>query len=84
MKKDPCQRQACDIQHCLQRNHYQEQACQAQVLALQECCRKWWKESGCCAGVKLDTDTTTSPTTTSTTTSTNSTTAPTSSATARH
>ncbi|XP_063845588.1 cx9C motif-containing protein 4-like [Scylla paramamosain] len=53
MKKDPCQRQACDIQECLQRNRYQEAACETQITALQECCKKWYKESGCCAGVKI-------------------------------
>lgn len=33
-------------------NKYQEAACEAQITALQECCKKWHKVSGCCAGVK--------------------------------
>ncbi|XP_069978194.1 cx9C motif-containing protein 4 isoform X1 [Penaeus vannamei] len=54
MKSDPCQKQACAIQYCLQKNKYQESACQAEIEALRNCCKKWSKESGCCAGVKLE------------------------------
>lgn len=35
-------------------NKYQESACQAEIEALRNCCKKWSKESGCCAGVKLE------------------------------
>lgn len=54
MKKDPCQKQACAIQYCLQRNSYQESKCQVELLALKDCCKKWSKESGCCTGVKVE------------------------------
>lgn len=45
-------------------NKYQEAACKAQIAALQECCKKWFKVSGCCAGVKIE-DTTATPDSTS-------------------
>lgn len=54
MKKDPCQKQACDIQYCLQKNNYQEAKCTREVQALVDCCRKWRNGSAVvCKGVKL-------------------------------
>lgn len=54
MKKDPCQKKACDIQFCLQKNNYQESKCNREILALVECCLKWRNESPVvCKGIKL-------------------------------
>lgn len=59
--KDPCQKQACAIQYCLQKNKYQEAACLREIQALKDCCRKWRKESGCCGGVKIEEDVVSNP-----------------------
>ncbi|KAL8592465.1 hypothetical protein ACOMHN_021407 [Nucella lapillus] len=50
-KPDPCQRQACDIQKCLQAHHYQESQCGEVIRAMLQCCAKYGdRESVCCAG----------------------------------
>jgi len=50
---DPCQKQACRIQDCLQKNHYQEAKCLKVIEDLQECCRKFSAKSPtvCCEGI---------------------------------
>ncbi|XP_022710257.1 cx9C motif-containing protein 4-like [Varroa jacobsoni] len=51
---DPCQKQACDIQRCLQANHYKEALCTEAFRAMDKCCEKWAEKSGCCAGFLKD------------------------------
>ena len=51
--KDPCQRQACAIQDCLQKNNYQEDKCDEHLESLLECCRTVGKhKSSICKGLK--------------------------------
>ncbi|XP_022238423.1 cx9C motif-containing protein 4-like [Limulus polyphemus] len=47
---DPCQKQACAIQKCLQENNYNEDACQYVVEAMRHCCKKFYDNSKCCSG----------------------------------
>ncbi|OWF38766.1 Cx9C motif-containing protein 4 [Mizuhopecten yessoensis] len=50
---DPCQKQACDIQTCLQAKNYDESACRKFIEALEKCCeRNVGRESVCCDGIK--------------------------------
>ncbi|KAI8379360.1 uncharacterized protein BYT42DRAFT_568512 [Radiomyces spectabilis] len=47
----PCQKYACDIQDCLQKNNYQESKCEAQLVALRKCCEELLDNNGssvCC------------------------------------
>ena len=37
----PCQRLACEIQECLQRNGYQQQRCAAAIKRFNECKQRW-------------------------------------------
>ncbi|XP_072914433.1 cx9C motif-containing protein 4 [Hemitrygon akajei] len=48
--KDPCQKQACEIQKCLQAHHYQESKCQRVIQDMRECCKIHAKTSVCCSG----------------------------------
>ncbi|XP_027010140.2 cx9C motif-containing protein 4 [Tachysurus fulvidraco] len=49
--KDPCQKQACDIQKCLQANNYSESRCEDVIRAMMKCCEaQKGKDSVCCAG----------------------------------
>lgn len=50
MKADPCQKQACAIQKCLQEHNYQEEACVKFIEEMHKCCDKWKDMSGCCSG----------------------------------
>ncbi|XP_030649434.1 cx9C motif-containing protein 4 [Chanos chanos] len=51
-QKDPCQRQACAIQKCLQENRYVESRCEDVIKAMRECCELHaGKESVCCSGL---------------------------------
>ncbi|XP_041943430.1 cx9C motif-containing protein 4 [Alosa sapidissima] len=50
-KKDPCQKQACEIQKCLQANKYIESRCADVIQAMRKCCAaQVGKESVCCSG----------------------------------
>ena len=55
---DPCQKQACAIQTCLDANNYQESQCEDVLQAMIKCCIKWEERSICCSGftkqVKLE------------------------------
>ncbi|XP_078612978.1 cx9C motif-containing protein 4-like [Branchiostoma floridae x Branchiostoma japonicum] len=52
-KPDPCQRQACDIQVCLQANNYKESRCESVLRAMERCCEKpWAQDSVCCSGFR--------------------------------
>ncbi|KAJ9063920.1 Cx9C motif-containing protein 4, mitochondrial [Entomophthora muscae] len=39
-KDSPCQKEACSIQSCLQKNGYQESKCFRELQRLKECCIK--------------------------------------------
>lgn len=52
---DPCKQEACDIQACLKRNHYQEAKCVEEIGKLKDCCRALFEsgksvQSDCCSG----------------------------------
>ena len=44
-KADPCQKYACELQVCLQKNNYQEDKCQETIKRLVKCCFTWKEES---------------------------------------
>ncbi|KAI8994982.1 hypothetical protein BDB01DRAFT_846963 [Pilobolus umbonatus] len=47
----PCQKFACAIQDCLQRNNYQEDKCRVYINKLSECCKDLKLKGGksaCC------------------------------------
>ncbi|XP_066570917.1 cx9C motif-containing protein 4 [Amia ocellicauda] len=50
-RKDPCQKQACEIQKCLQANKYIESRCKDVIRAMRRCCEIHAAEkSVCCSG----------------------------------
>ncbi|XP_053194755.1 cx9C motif-containing protein 4 [Scomber japonicus] len=51
-KKDPCQKQACAIQKCLQANKYVESMCQDVIREMRRCCETHAANSICCSGFK--------------------------------
>lgn len=53
---DPCQKQACAIQKCLQANNYKEEACTSFIKEMLKCCEKWKTMSGCCDGFLKEED----------------------------
>ncbi|KAF2862776.1 DUF1903-domain-containing protein [Piedraia hortae CBS 480.64] len=42
----PCHAHACAIQACIQKNNYNENACQKQIDALYECCNLFYQRNG--------------------------------------
>ncbi|XP_043913667.1 cx9C motif-containing protein 4 [Protopterus annectens] len=55
--KDPCQKQACEIQKCLQANNYLEEKCQAVIREMKKCCLiSSAKDSVCCSGFEKETE----------------------------
>ncbi|KAL2101184.1 hypothetical protein ACEWY4_002945 [Coilia grayii] len=53
-QKDPCQKQACEIQKCLQANKYIESRCADVIEAMRKCCAAHsGKESVCCSGFAI-------------------------------
>lgn len=52
--KDPCKKNACRIQDCLERNNFQEKFCLNVLEEMRQCCLKWHKESLCCTGIDLN------------------------------
>jgi len=44
-KEDPCQKPACQLQVCLQKNNYQEEKCQKVLQSLVDCCALWNDQS---------------------------------------
>ncbi|XP_008281321.1 cx9C motif-containing protein 4 [Stegastes partitus] len=50
--KDPCQKQACAIQHCLQANKYNESKCEDVIREMRRCCQAQTGNSICCSGFK--------------------------------
>ncbi|XP_028641105.1 cx9C motif-containing protein 4 isoform X1 [Grammomys surdaster] len=54
-QKDPCQKQACEIQKCLQANNYLESKCQAVIQELRKCCARYPKgRSLVCSGFEKE------------------------------
>ncbi|KAK1163278.1 cx9C motif-containing protein 4 [Acipenser oxyrinchus oxyrinchus] len=50
-QKDPCQKQACEIQKCLQANKYIESKCEYVIRAMRRCCEVHTAQrSICCSG----------------------------------
>ena len=54
-KTDPCQKFACELQVCLQKNNYQESKCQEAIQRLVKCCQIWKEESfKVCSGIDYE------------------------------
>ncbi|XP_010728798.1 cx9C motif-containing protein 4 [Larimichthys crocea] len=51
-QKDPCQKQACAIQTCLQANKYVESMCEDVIREMRRCCEVHAGHSICCSGFK--------------------------------
>ncbi|CAN1143493.1 Cx9C motif-containing protein 4 [Linum perenne] len=49
--KEPCKKEACDIQACLSKNNFLPQRCQKVIENLQSCCEKCESKSTHCASV---------------------------------
>ncbi|KAL4659678.1 cx9C motif-containing protein 4 [Arapaima gigas] len=53
--KDPCQKQACAIQKCLQANKYKESQCEKEIREMRLCCEALGgRHSVCCSGFKKE------------------------------
>ncbi|XP_077163447.1 cx9C motif-containing protein 4 isoform X2 [Paroedura picta] len=54
-QKDPCQKEACEIQKCLQANNYMESKCEAVLKEMRKCCGRYPPgRSVCCSGFELE------------------------------
>ncbi|NXR73649.1 CMC4 protein, partial [Pycnonotus jocosus] len=53
-RKDPCQKQACEIQKCLQANNYLESQCAAVLQEMRKCCARYKGRSVCCSGFERE------------------------------
>ncbi|CAM9393842.1 unnamed protein product [Bubo scandiacus] len=54
-QKDPCQKQACEIQKCLQVNNYMESKCETVLQEMRKCCARYPKgRSTCCSGFEKE------------------------------
>jgi len=54
-KVDPCQKRACELQECLQKNNYQEEKCADAIKRLVNCCNIWKEESfKVCRGIEYE------------------------------
>ncbi|KAM6966129.1 cx9C motif-containing protein 4 [Tautogolabrus adspersus] len=51
-QKDPCQKQACAIQTCLQANKYVESMCEDVIREMRRCCETQAGKSICCSGFR--------------------------------
>ncbi|XP_042497497.1 cx9C motif-containing protein 4 isoform X2 [Macadamia integrifolia] len=49
--KEPCKKEACDIQACLSKNNFMPQRCRKVIEQLQSCCEKCEYKSTHCASV---------------------------------
>ncbi|PIN13645.1 hypothetical protein CDL12_12000 [Handroanthus impetiginosus] len=49
--KEPCKKQACDIQACLSKNNFLPQKCVKVIQLLQYCCEQCEYKSTHCASV---------------------------------
>ncbi|XP_005994802.1 cx9C motif-containing protein 4 [Latimeria chalumnae] len=53
--KDPCQKQACEIQKCLQANNYLEDKCAHLIREMRKCCAIYSGENSiCCSGFRKE------------------------------
>jgi hypothetical protein len=48
--RDPCQRYACKLQDCLEKNGYQENKCQHVIKEIYKCCHRHREMSIVCSG----------------------------------
>nr|XP_043907277.1 cx9C motif-containing protein 4 isoform X2 [Solea senegalensis] len=51
-QKDPCQKQACEIQKCLQAHRYVERMCDHVIQEMRRCCENQAGKSVCCSGFR--------------------------------
>ncbi|KAL3846577.1 hypothetical protein ACJMK2_017553 [Sinanodonta woodiana] len=51
LELDPCQKEACEIQKCLQAHNYKESACKDVLEAMRKCCENFRSDSKCCSGI---------------------------------
>ncbi|XP_062083865.1 uncharacterized protein LOC133790284 [Humulus lupulus] len=49
--KEPCKKEACDIQACLSKNNFLSHKCVTVIQKLQSCCEKCNNNSTHCASV---------------------------------
>ncbi|XP_034701414.1 cx9C motif-containing protein 4 [Vitis riparia] len=49
--KEPCKKEACDIQACLSKNNFLPQKCRGVIELLQSCCEKCEYNSTHCGSV---------------------------------
>ncbi|CAM8937592.1 unnamed protein product [Rhodiola kirilowii] len=49
--KEPCKKQACDIQACLTKNNFNSQRCRRVIELLQSCCEECEYKSTHCGSV---------------------------------
>jgi len=48
--RDPCQKHACHLQDCLQKNNYQESKCEHVINDILKCCSRQRDRSIVCSG----------------------------------
>ncbi|XP_046876063.1 cx9C motif-containing protein 4 [Hypomesus transpacificus] len=60
-RKDPCQKEACEIQKCLQANKYIESRCEDVMREMLRCCSVHAENSVCCSGFVQDLKSTDAP-----------------------
>ncbi|XP_029463052.1 cx9C motif-containing protein 4 [Rhinatrema bivittatum] len=54
-QKDPCQKQACQIQKCLQANNYMESKCEVVMREMRLCCARQPRgTSASCSGFEKE------------------------------
>uniref|UniRef100_UPI00358F84B7 cx9C motif-containing protein 4 isoform X4 n=1 Tax=Myxine glutinosa TaxID=7769 RepID=UPI00358F84B7 len=53
-KRDPCKKQACAIQKCLQENNFQQDRCGRAINEMIRCCAKLSQPSICCSGFRRE------------------------------
>ena len=50
---DPCKKESCDIQRCLNEHNFDDQRCLDTIEMMLKCCRVWREKSICCSGFML-------------------------------
>ncbi|WBW74417.1 mitochondrial intermembrane space protein [Schizosaccharomyces osmophilus] len=41
-----CQKEACNLQNCIQRNQYNQSKCEEYINSLLKCCNLWYSQNG--------------------------------------
>ncbi|EPY52464.1 hypothetical protein SPOG_05286 [Schizosaccharomyces cryophilus OY26] len=41
-----CQKEACNLQNCIQRHQYNQSKCEEYVDSLLKCCNSWYSQKG--------------------------------------